>query len=70
MASPTIVDSHSTRLATRRLDDGSSKKLTVQLPGGKIGWYRAFAGGNKGCPVACTRDHGKNAVCEMHHKDK
>ena len=50
--------------------NGDNRKKPVKLETGKTGWYKAMPGGNAACPVACKSPHGKDAVCEFHHKDK
>ena len=50
--------------------NGDNRKKPVKLENGKTGWYKSMPGGNAACPVACKKPHGKDAVCEFHHKDK
>ena len=42
----------------------------VTCSDGKTRYFRAMPGGNTDCSVACTKSHGKDAVCEYHHKQK
>ena len=46
------------------------EKKSVKLINGTSRQFKAMPGGNRGCPVKCTKSHDKGATCEYSHVDK
>ena len=47
----------------------ATKTVEIEVNGVKKP-YKVVQGGNRGCPVACTKKHAKGAKCAWNHSDK
>ena len=47
----------------------ATKTVDIEVNGVKKP-YKVVQGGNRGCPVACTKMHAKGAMCAWNHNDK
>ena len=54
----------------KRAKNNDPDGKAVTLPNGLTKKFKAYPGGNRDCPVKCTKAHGKTAVCEYNHSDK
>ena len=51
-------------------DDTRASSRMVKLPNSKSQLFKRVRGGNPECPVKCTKEHPKEAWCQLSHAEK